>query len=78
MPPPVESHNGILREYVVMLTAQETAEQLQRTTPDNRTSLSITGLHPDYTYTYRVAAGTGIGTGPFSVSRSITMPEDGK
>ena len=42
------------------------------------TSLSVGSLHPDYTYSYIVAARTSVGIGPFSLPRSIKMPEDGK
>ena len=77
-PPPAESQNGIITEYVVRFSVQETAEQFERSTTGNTMSLSIGGLHPDYTYTYTLAAGTGIGRGPFSTFHSIRMPEDGK
>lgn len=77
-PPPVQSQNGIITEYVVRISAQETAEQFQHTTTGSMSSLSIGVLHPDYTYSYTVAAGTGIGRGPFSIFHSIKMPEDGK
>lgn len=76
-PPPVESRNGIIVEYVVNISAQETAEQIQHGTTGDMSSLNIRGLHPYYTYTYTVAAGTGIGRGPFSTFHSIKMPEDG-
>ena len=77
-PPPVESQNGIIVEYLVRISAQETAEQFQHSAAGNMSSLSIGRLHPYYTYTYSIAAGTGIGTGPFNTFRSIKMPEDGK
>ena len=57
----------------------ETGEQLQhRASGADTTSLSIGSLHPDYTYTYSVAAVTAIGMGPFSAFRSTRLPEDGK
>lgn len=77
-PPHLESQNGIITEYLVSIFTQETAEQLQQSTNGNTSSLSIQGLHPDYTYTYTVAAGTGAGRGPFSTFYSIRMPEDSK
>ena len=76
-PPPAESRNGMIIEYVVSISAQETAEQFEQSTTGDMSSLVIGGLHPDYTYSYTVAAGTGIGRGPFSTFRSIKMPEDG-
>lgn len=56
----------------------ETGEQFGRTAPGSATSLSIASLHPDYTYTYVVAALTAVGSGPISTFRSIKMPEDGE
>ena len=78
-PPPEPSRNGIITEYVVNITVMETGEQLQhRASGADTTSLSIGSLHPDYTYTYSVAAVTAIGMGPFSAFRSTRLPEDGK
>lgn len=73
-PPPMESQNGIIIEYVVNISSLEIAEQFQHRTTGDMSSLNIGGLHPDYTYT---SAGTGIGRGPFSTFHSIRMPEDG-
>ena len=73
------SQNGILTEYVVNISVTDTGEQLQhRTTTGNASSLIISSLHPDYTHTYIVAAATAVGTGPFSASGSVRMPEDGE
>ncbi len=77
-PPHTESQNGIIIEYVVNVTAMETEEHLQLRTTGSMSSLNITSLHPDYTYTYTVASSTGAGSGPFSPFRSIRMPEDVK
>ena len=56
----------------------ETTERLHLISPGSVTSLNVSSLHADYTYHYIVAAGTAPGLGPFSSSRSIRMPEDGK
>ena len=57
----------------------ETTERLHLISPGSVTSLNVSSLHADYTYHYIiVAAGTAPGIGPFSSSRSIRMPEDGK
>ena len=57
----------------------ETGEQLlQRTSDSNATSLSVGSLHPDYTYTYSVAAATSVGMGPYSAFFSTRLPEDGE
>ena len=74
----MESQNGIITEYVLNVSVLETGEQFQRRAQGTATSLSVESLHPDYTYTYIVAAGTSVGRGPFSMSRSVKMPEDGK
>ena len=44
---------------------------------DANTTMTITGLHPFYTYSSSVAAET-IGLGPFSAMFSVKMPEDGE
>lgn len=77
-PPPLPARNGIITEYVVNVSVMETGEQFGRTAPGSATSLSIASLHPDYTYTYVVAALTAVGSGPISTFRSIKMPEDGE
>ena len=78
VPPPLSSQNGIITEYVVNVSVMDTGEQFQRRVVGPASSLTLPSLHPDYTYTYIVAASTAVGTGPFSISSSIRMPEDGK
>ena len=46
------------------------------TTSDNY--WNINGLRPFSSYTFRVAASTIIGIGPFSTNVTVTTPEDGK
>jgi len=41
----------------------------------NRTQL-VNMLHPDYNYTVSLAAATNGGIGTFSVTFTVTMPED--
>ena len=41
------------------------------------TTVTVTGLHPFYTYSSSVAAET-IGLGPFSTMFAVQMPEDGE
>ena len=72
------SQNGLLTEYVVSVSVTETGEQLQRRTAGDASSLTISSLHPDYTYTYIVAAATAVGRGPFSTAGSARTPEDGE
>ena len=76
-PPSVAAQNGIITEYEVEISAQETGELYRYYSAGNLTSLIIEDLHPYYTYAYTVATATAIGRGPFSESDSIRMPEDG-
>jgi len=75
-PPPVTTQNGIVNGYTISVSTQETGESSQYQTTGSL-SLTLDNLHPDYTYTYTVAAATVLGSGPFSQLNSIRMPEDG-
>ena len=72
-PPPYENQNGLIREYRINITEIETG----RVFPflSTVTSLSVSDLHPAYTYRCAVAAYT-VGIGPSTVM-SIQLPEDG-
>ena len=74
MPPPLEHQNGIIREYQVNITERETGIAHHLTTA--ATTLTVSSLHPFYTYDCTLAAFT-IAEGPYSVEVNITMPEDG-
>ena len=70
-----ENHNGIIRHYIVSVLAVETSEMNTYTALS--TQLNISGLHPYYTYTCRVAAVTNE-VGPFSQQFvSIVTPQEG-
>ena len=71
-----DSRNGLIVQYVVNISVSETGERFQRIVSGAET-VTLTGLHPYYEYTYVIAAATSVGTGPFSVRRSIRMPQDG-
>lgn len=74
--PPVSSmQNGVIRNYYINITVEDTAQQLFFTS--NVTSLTINGLHPFYTYTYMMAAVT-IGLGAYSSTDTVITLEDGK
>ena len=66
--------NGVIRQYRVSFTEQDSSQSWQLTT----TSLGrqITGLHPYYTYSVRVAAVT-IAEGPNSSVIQIQTYQDG-
>ena len=74
-PPPIDQRNGIIREYMVTVT-EVTTEMTMNYTSDS-TSLTLSSLHPFYTYYLTLAAYT-IQYGPSSAVFNITMPEDGK
>ena len=74
-PPDVEDQNGIVRYYVVNVTEVQTANVFEFTA--NATGLSITSLHPAYTYEITVSAAT-IGPGPFSPALTLQTAEAGR
>ena len=74
-PPDVDDQNGIVRYYVVNVTELQTGNIFQFTA--NATSLTVTSLHPAYTYEITVSAAT-IGPGPFSPTLSLQTDEAGK
>ena len=73
--PPEEDRNGIIREYHINVTELETGREFQ--VVSSTTSISVSSLHPYYTYQWAVSAFT-IGEGPFSAIQSILTPQDGK
>ena len=75
-PPSYEEQNGVIIEYVINVTVQETGERFQLTS--NTTYLEVTTLRPYRTYMCIVAAATSVGLGPFSTSVTVKTPEDGK
>lgn len=68
--------NGVIILYVINVTIMETGHvfQLNSTT----TSLTVVTLQPFRNYICIIAAVTSVGTGPFSVSFTLTTPQDGK
>ena len=75
LPPPLEFQNGVIREYRVIIVANETRENFA--IASNQTQLTFTAAHPCYTYIFTVAAVT-IEEGLFSLEYTITTPEDCK
>ena len=74
LPPPVDTHNGVIQRYRVSISVIETRTSLVLFSED--TELEFDVAHPYYTYTFAVAAET-IGTGPYGEELTITTPEDG-
>ena len=73
-PPLLEVRNGIIQQYMIRVTELETGRVWNLSTP--AMSITITSLHPYYTYNCTVAAVTS-GTGPFSPPFVIQLPEAG-
>lgn len=72
-PPPSGQQNGEIQGYTVEIDNEETGSELLSNTTS--TSLSVSSLHPYYTYQCRVAAFNSVGLGPFSnvVSRKTAQ-----
>ena len=73
-PPQADLQNGVIQFYSILLVAAETGSVLQYTSTE--LSLTISDLHPYYTYTCTVAAVT-VAPGPGEVIK-FQMLEDGK
>ncbi len=71
---PTGPHNGIIREYRLNITELETGREFQELSAT--TNLTVSSLHPDYTYEWIVTAFT-VGEGPYSTTSRIITPEDG-
>ena len=74
-PPSFEEQNGDIESYKVLcFSVQNDPLLLSYTT--TTTDITITGLHPYYTYKCNVSAVT-VGGGPFSRFADVTTLEDG-
>ena len=71
-PPHLKYRNGEIWQYVVSVTEMDTRTDFELF--NSATEIQIEGLHPFYTYLFKVAAVT-IDRGPFSSTISITLPE---
>ena len=72
---PADLANGIIRKYTVNVTVSESQEKWTVETP--LTTVTLSELHPFYTFTIQVAAHT-IGPGPFSPQQTLETLQDGK
>ena len=75
-PPSYEEQNGVIIEYVINMTMQETGGSFELTSDTN--SLEVTSLKPNRTYVCIIAAATSAGLGPFSTFVIAKTFEDGK
>lgn len=73
-PPLPERRNGLIQHYIISVTELDTRTMEMFNTTEQ--SITITGRHPFYRYSYIVAAVT-IGRGPYSVASIIHLPEAG-
>lgn len=74
-PPIPEKQNGIIRLYNVTVWEADTGNTISLSTV--HTSITISSLHPYYTYHSSIAAVT-VGIGPFSDTKEIQTLPDGK
>lgn len=73
-PPPLESINGVIEQYVIQIDEVNTGGVLTATS--NTTNITVDNLHPFYSYNCRVAAET-IQVGPYSSPIRVQLHEDG-
>ena len=74
VPPPFEETNGVIQYYSIQVTELETGQLFNLRS--NVTNITITDLHPYYTYQCSVAVYT-ISPGPYSDSLTIQLLEEG-
>ena len=73
-PPPFESINGVIEQYVILIEEVNTGRVL--TAASNTTNITVENLHPFYSYNCRVAAET-VGVGPYSSPITVQLNEAG-
>ena len=70
--------NGIIISYTVVYTNLNRPEDQQVNNSTSQRQFLFTDLHEYEEYSFRVAAATTVGEGPFSVPSSIFTFEDGE
>ena len=73
--PPSEDQNGVIRKYLINVTAIDTGKK--DTYIFTGTTAIIASLIPSFTYEFTLSAYT-VASGPYSNVTTITLPEDGK
>ena len=73
--PLTEDHNGIIRQYLINITEENTDTLLQLTSTELSTVVNF--LHPFYNYTCTIAAVT-IEASAYSTPITVTTLEEGK
>lgn len=74
-PPPVNLRNGIIREYKINVSEVETGRELEFYS--STSAITISTLHPFYTYLCRVSAFT-VEYGPYTEDLVFMTLEDGE
>lgn len=74
-PPPFEMQNGLIQQYVIVVTGTESGHTFQTTS--NTTEVTVMNLRPFTTYTCKVAAET-VGIGPYTSPITVQLLEDGE
>jgi len=72
-PPQPENQNGIIRNYIISVTEQDTGRQFSRTSVN--TVESFHALHPFYVYIITITA-TTVASGPPSPPIAVQTDED--
>ena len=75
-PPQPEKQNSPLSEYILVVAGIDSDEEYELRPSPEANEITISSLHPFYTYTYTIAAVT-TGVGPYSPAVSFQMPEEG-
>ena len=75
--PPPDSQNGEIRYYTIKVLEEETDTQTWLSTSNSSTNITVESLHPYYSYRVSVAA-YSVGLGPYSLEKSVQMPESGE
>lgn len=73
-PPLYDDQNGVISYYIILVTEFETDTVKQYTSYSTTLSLSL--LHPSYTYHCAIAAYT-VALGPYSIQFNVTTSEEG-
>lgn len=77
-PPALDQQNGNIIKYGICIMDLQDGGVQKMETPDLRTTLTVSDLHPYYYYNFTVTAFTLVGKGPYTSPESIQMPQDGK
>ena len=76
-PPLEEERNGVIDNYVINITEDDTGDKFQVSTSTTTITLDE-NLRPYYVYTCVIAAETSVGVGPYSSNVSFRTHEYGR